>query len=52
MNKAEISVIRLQDDLSRSTERVSVVTRYGPVTGGRASNGAAVFLGMLSGMSR
>ena len=36
----------LQNELSQNNDRVSVVTRYGSVIGGRTSNGAAVFLGM------
>ncbi|KAK2467373.1 hypothetical protein APHAL10511_000608 [Amanita phalloides] len=37
-------IIHLHDDLSQNKDRVSVTTRHGPVTGGRASNGAIVFL--------
>ncbi|KAF8634657.1 hypothetical protein AX15_000796 [Amanita polypyramis BW_CC] len=40
----DMPFVSLQDDLSQNTHRVSVVTQYGPVTGGRTSNGAAVFL--------
>ncbi|KIK65101.1 hypothetical protein GYMLUDRAFT_39488 [Collybiopsis luxurians FD-317 M1] len=34
----------IHDELALSPARVTVETRYGKVTGGRASNGAAVFL--------
>ena len=37
--------MHLQDELARSADRVTVETQFGPVTGGRALNGAAVFLG-------
>ncbi|KAG2012020.1 carotenoid ester lipase, variant 2 [Coprinopsis cinerea AmutBmut pab1-1] len=33
-----------QEQLELAPQRVTVETRYGPVTGGRAANGAAVFL--------
>ncbi|KZT66244.1 alpha/beta-hydrolase [Daedalea quercina L-15889] len=33
-----------QDELTKSTERITVRTPYGTVKGGRAANGAAVFL--------
>jgi hypothetical protein len=36
----------LHDELAANSTRVTVETAFGPVTGGRASNGAAVFLGM------
>ncbi|GLB41542.1 putative carboxylesterase family protein [Lyophyllum shimeji] len=36
--------LHLQDDLAQNPARVVVNTRYGPVTGGRASTGAAAFL--------
>ena len=39
-------VTHLQDELSRNDDRISVVTRYGLVIGGRTSSGTAVFLGM------
>lgn len=35
----------LHDELIASSARLTVDTRYGKVIGGRASNGAAVFLG-------
>ncbi|KAK0241150.1 carboxylesterase [Armillaria nabsnona] len=34
----------LHDELATNTERVTVTTKFGSVTGGRASNGAAVWL--------
>jgi len=37
--------IHLHDELAQTHERVAVKTRFGLVTGGRARNGAAVFLG-------
>lgn len=40
--------MHLQEELARSTDRVTVQTRFGPVTGGRALNGAAVFLGIYA----
>jgi hypothetical protein len=36
----------LHDELQRHKERVTVNTKHGPVTGGRADGGQAVFLGM------
>ncbi|KAA1466532.1 carboxylesterase [Dentipellis sp. KUC8613] len=36
--------VHLGEELPESKERVQVETRFGPVTGGRAKNGAAVFL--------
>ncbi|OBZ67787.1 hypothetical protein A0H81_12181 [Grifola frondosa] len=36
--------VHLQEELLQSSERISVQTRYGPVKGGRAANGAAAFL--------
>ncbi|KAF8638405.1 hypothetical protein AX17_002230 [Amanita inopinata Kibby_2008] len=43
--------VHLHDDLVLNPARVRVTTRYGPVTGGRASNGAAVFLEIPYGLS-
>lgn len=40
--------IHLHDELLNNDARVVVQTSYGPVTGGRATNGSAVFLGMHS----
>lgn len=40
--------MHLQEELARSVDRVTVQTRFGPVTGGRALNGAAVFLGIYA----
>jgi len=37
--------LHLSEELSRMKTRVSVNTKYGKVTGGRALNGTAVFLG-------
>jgi hypothetical protein len=37
--------IHLHDELAQTHDRVVVKTRFGPVTGGRSRNGAAVFLG-------
>lgn len=37
----------LSDEISKNPARVVVNTRYGPVTGGRASTGAAAFLGAI-----
>ncbi|RDB18578.1 hypothetical protein Hypma_000327 [Hypsizygus marmoreus] len=34
----------LHDELAKFPERLTVTTQYGPVIGGRAANGAAVFL--------
>ncbi|KAI0077724.1 alpha/beta-hydrolase [Panus rudis PR-1116 ss-1] len=36
--------VHLQEELQRTGERVSVETKYGQITGGRALNGAKVFL--------
>ena len=44
------NVTHLQDELSSNNDRISVVTHYGPVIGGRTSNGVAVFLGMTLSM--
>lgn len=41
----------LQEELLASSDPISVPTRYGPVTGGRALNGARVFLGEYHGLS-
>jgi hypothetical protein len=38
----------LHDELAANVERVRVGTAFGPVTGGRAANGAAIFLGALA----
>ena len=40
-------ITHLQDELTQNNDRVSVATRYGPIIGGRTSNGVAVFLGMI-----
>lgn len=40
-----MSNAHLSKELAESLERVHVDTRYGQVTGRRATNGAAVFLG-------
>lgn len=40
-----MSRVHLQEELLQSDARVTVETRYGSVRGGRAANGAAVFLG-------
>jgi hypothetical protein len=37
----------LHDELARNPARVSVGTPYGVVVGGRAANGAVIFLGNL-----
>ena len=37
--------LHLSAELAQTGERIKVETRYGPVTGGRALNGAAAFLG-------
>jgi hypothetical protein len=45
----------LHDELLQNPARITVETRHGPITGGRASNAAAVFLGAYntdSGPSR
>ncbi|PFH50958.1 hypothetical protein AMATHDRAFT_60152 [Amanita thiersii Skay4041] len=39
-----MSVVHLHDELKANPSRVPVTTRYGTVTGGRASTGAAIFL--------
>ncbi|TFY69190.1 hypothetical protein EVG20_g3261 [Dentipellis fragilis] len=36
--------VHLGEELPESKERVTVETRFGPVTGGRTKNGATVFL--------
>lgn len=41
----------LHDELARNPARVSVSTPYGSIVGGRAANGAAIFLGNLSVIS-
>ena len=40
-----MSQLHLQDELAKSQASVTIQTQYGPITGGRALNGAAVFLG-------
>lgn len=35
----------LPEEIAANPERVKVETKYGTVTGGRAANGAAAFLG-------
>ena len=35
----------MHDELAQNSARVSVDTPYGPVIGGRAANGAVIFLG-------
>jgi hypothetical protein len=40
-----MSSVHLHDELAQTYDRVVVETRFGPVTGGRSRNGAAVFLG-------
>ena len=40
-----MSSVHLHDELAQTHDRVVVKTRFGPVTGGRSRNGAAVFLG-------
>jgi len=37
----------LHDELAQNPSRVTIDTVFGPVTGGRATNGAAVFLGEM-----
>ena len=37
--------VHLQDEIARNPERITVDTQFGPVKGGRAANGASVFLG-------
>jgi hypothetical protein len=44
------NVTHLHDELSQNNDRISVVTHYGSVIGGRTSNGVAVFLGMTLSM--
>lgn len=39
-------VKHLSEELASTGERVSVQTRYGKVTGGKAENGAFAFLGV------
>ncbi|EMD35663.1 hypothetical protein CERSUDRAFT_157551 [Gelatoporia subvermispora B] len=39
-----MATVHLHDELTQSTERVTVQTRFGTIRGGRAANGAAVFL--------
>lgn len=43
-----MGIPHLHEELQDSVERVVVPTKYGDVIGGRASTGAAVFLGMFS----
>ena len=38
-------VKHLSEELASTEEKVSVQTRYGEVTGGKAENGAIAFLG-------
>lgn len=40
-----MSQLHLQDELAQTQASVVVQTRFGPIKGGRALNGAAVFLG-------
>ena len=35
----------LHDELAKNPARVTVQTAFGPVVGGRASNGSVIFLG-------
>ena len=44
--------VHIQEELIKTSTPITVETRYGSVRGGRAANGAAAFLGMLSGGSR
>ena len=37
--------VHLQDEIARDPDRITVNTQFGPVKGGRAANGASVFLG-------
>jgi len=37
----------LHDELAQNPSRVTIDTVFGPVAGGRATNGAAVFLGEM-----
>jgi hypothetical protein len=44
------SLSHLHDELAANPARVTIETVFGPVTGGRATNGAAVFLGTCTSM--
>lgn len=39
--------VHICEELKQTRKRLSVTTRFGKITGGRALNGAAVFLGTL-----
>ena len=39
--------VHLQEELVKTATPVTVETRFGPVRGGRAANGAAAFLGIV-----
>jgi hypothetical protein len=41
----------LHDELKDVNQSVTVETRFGPVTGGKARNGTSVFLGMYGDTS-
>ena len=38
-------VTHISEELAQSAERVTITTKYGPVTGARTQNGAIAFLG-------
>lgn len=44
LHTGSMSRIHLQEELTKSADRVTVKTQYGSIRGGRAANGAAVFL--------
>lgn len=39
-------ILHLHDELAKNPARITVETTHGKITGGRAINGAAVFLGI------
>lgn len=42
-----MAAVHLHEELAQNPARVLVETRYGTIRGGRAANGAAIFLGKL-----
>jgi len=48
---ANAKILHLHDELAANSARVVVETKYGPVTGGRAANNSAVWLGVYSSIS-
>ncbi|KZT21067.1 alpha/beta-hydrolase [Neolentinus lepideus HHB14362 ss-1] len=48
--RAMSGIKHLHDELAENPARVTVETKYGPITGGRAANGAAVWLEVPFGL--